>query len=92
MTDSDGVDEFVHSFLGLTASSVQGTEKTFEKFVITSGIYKSIFDPPKANLQLVLLLAFFAFGSYSKKQLKYREKSPNPYETPFRHSYANSFG
>jgi len=49
ITDPDGVDEFVHSFLGLTAASVQSTEKTFEKFVITSGIYKAIFDLRKQS-------------------------------------------
>ena len=44
ISDPDGVDEFVHSFLGLTATSVPKAEKTFEKFVLTSGIYKAIFD------------------------------------------------
>jgi len=49
ITDPDGVDEFVHSFMGLTATSVPSTEKTFEKFVLTSGIYRGIFDLRKQS-------------------------------------------
>jgi len=49
ITDPDGVDEFVHSFLGLTAASVPNTEKTFEKFTLSSSIYKGIFDLRKQS-------------------------------------------
>jgi hypothetical protein len=49
ITDPDGVDEFVHSFLTLTASSVSSTEKLFEKFVLTSGIYNGIFNLRKQS-------------------------------------------
>jgi hypothetical protein len=49
ITDPDGVDEFIHSFLSLTANSVSDTEKTFEKLVLTSDIYKGIFDLRKQS-------------------------------------------
>ena len=47
ITDPDGIDEFVHCFLNVTANSPLEAEKMFQKFVTTSGIYRGIFDLKK---------------------------------------------
>ncbi len=47
VTDPDGIDEFVHCFLNVTANSPSEAEKLFQKFVFTSGIYRGIFDLKK---------------------------------------------
>ncbi|MDA4112137.1 MAG: hypothetical protein OK439_06325, partial [Thaumarchaeota archaeon] len=44
ITEPDSVDEFVHCFLNVTASSPIDAEKLFQKFVLTSGIYRGIFE------------------------------------------------
>ena len=47
ITDPDGIEEFVHCFLNVTASSPAEAEKVFQKFVLTSSIYKGVFDTKK---------------------------------------------
>jgi hypothetical protein len=47
VTDPDGIDEFVHCFLNVTASSPPEAEKVFQKFVSTSAIYRGIFETKK---------------------------------------------
>ncbi len=45
--DPDAVEIFVNAFLGLTTEDTPRATRTFEKFVLTSSIYKSIFDNRK---------------------------------------------
>ena len=47
ITDPDGIDEFIHCFLNVTATSPAEAEKVFQKFVLTSSIYRGIFDSKK---------------------------------------------
>jgi len=42
--DPDALDIFVNSFVSLTAEEAQHAMKIFEKFVLSSNIYKTIFD------------------------------------------------
>jgi hypothetical protein len=49
ISDPDAVDEFVNAFLSLTAEQVQHTSKTFEKFVLSSSIYRGIYDMRRAT-------------------------------------------
>ena len=44
LAEADGVDIFVNAFLSLVAERVEHTGKTFERFMITSNVYKDIFD------------------------------------------------
>jgi hypothetical protein len=44
ITDPDAVDVFVNSFISLTAQEVPRTLKNFEKFVLTSSVYREIYE------------------------------------------------
>jgi hypothetical protein len=47
ITDPDAIDEFTHCFLNVTASSPSEAGKVFQKFVLTSSIYRGIYDTKK---------------------------------------------
>jgi hypothetical protein len=51
IADPDAVEVFVNAFLGLTAQDTAHAIRTFEKFVLTSGVYKNIFDNRKQSAQ-----------------------------------------
>ncbi len=44
ITDPDAVEVFVNSFISLTAEEVSHALKSFEKFVLTSNIYRTIYE------------------------------------------------
>lgn len=44
ITEADAVDVFVNTFVSLTAEQVSRASKTFEKFALSSSIYKGIYD------------------------------------------------
>ena len=47
IVDPDAVDAFVHLFLNCTAESPTEAEATFERYLASSAIYKTIFDSRK---------------------------------------------
>jgi hypothetical protein len=51
ITDPDSVDAFVSAFIKMTARRVERTLNTFEKFMLTSGIYEGIFETRKQLAQ-----------------------------------------
>ena len=44
ITEPDAVDVFVNTFIGLVAEEVSHASKTFEKFALSSGIYRGIYE------------------------------------------------